>query len=462
MSKSTNSNTTATVNKSIEELMIELTNSTDMALFATACSAKNRVKDFLQGFKGGKVAEQFFNDEKFIDELLGYGTILDKFYVVFSDVFKTYRDEIKSLMDAQKVPQVSGRTKLFRDMIFDRLKVAPGDSICEQLGEFSKTPAGKNFVDTMSSVDGADEEYLLDIAIILCTRSIMQRISEVASDTNSRTTITPRLERVEGEIVTDINAPEATGAAHSTNTTSNSDEQEDIVDVTELLVIDTATAKESGKVKDRFKDGVKKLLATINQTSTDADIKRVIEIITSAVLKYKILPCDLSNGYPLTYSQQMQYDTLIGCLPEKYKKEVSGINIETVARYFSSTFNTDMEKVAIEEFHVSSLTSVCMYYATIQMLLGDSNAFTSMLVPLLRGLLKHGYDFSKLTGEEFCAVGVSVVEYFKHIDIVAYVDSINKQIEVPVEHKSPLGYFSKAGDRALLKTMIRNFKKACA
>ena len=450
MSKSTNSNTTATVNKSIEELMIELTNSTDMALFATACSAKNRVKDFLQGFKGGKVAEQFFNDGKFIDELLGYGSILDNFYLIFSDVFKTYQTEIKSLINAQKVPQIGGRTKMFRDMVFDRLKVSPGDSICEQLGEFAKTPAGKNFVDTMSTVDGANEEYLLDIAIILCTRSIMQRISEIASDINSRTTFVPRLERVEGEIVTE-DAPVATGAAHTSNTVDN---KEDIVDVTDL----TVTVNPS-KSEPTFMDKLNELFGQLTHNSSDVEIRRTIQIAVTACVKSGVNPLN-NQTHQLTDGQKLVADILIGCLPEKYSTEISGFNIEDLASLIAAYHNGSVED--IKELHTSTTVYVCIYYSLIQSLMGDAELLTSLFTPLVRILIKHDFKFKEFTEKDFLELGMCLVTVCNTIDIVAYVDRVNKQIEIPVEHKSPLGYFSKAGDRALLKTMVRNFKKSCA
>ena len=455
MSRENNTNSNATVNKlPINDMFVEMVSNECMLSFAATCAAKNRVKDFLQGFKGGKFVEPFFSDEEFIDELLGHGKLLENFYTVLFDVFKEYKSKLGNLQREKKMPQVKGRTKLLRDLVVERLAEVPGDKISEELGDFMKTNSGAKYEAALVS-EGLTEDDLYDNIVVIAVRSILKRVSEVATDKHPRTVIVPICDTV----------PEATGA------TNDADVEKEVEVISDIEVIDSvpeSTGAAHNKTIDSEKEEIvvcesdfeSKLREFIDQLidKPDDEVKRGIVILLNQILGnddirgelLKMVGGEFKSSAPNSSVMQVLLDTL----PEDHQEMVGGVSLKDVASLLAGLYHDDdFSEEDIEGRHTTWVVFLGIYYSIIDALLGNADTIIDLTFPIIK---------DKLNGTEenkFMRYVPHIMKYIDCIDIVDYIDQINKQIEIPKVRKTALSGFTNIGSKALLRTMTRNFKK---
>lgn len=219
----------------------------DTVKFAEHFKTKSSIKNLLKKVPNAKDVAVLFENTKYGKEILEYSNLNDQFDIILSDVFGIYTAKVLTWRATGDNRPLSARVELFRDLIINRMKKAPGTEIAGSLGDFMKSATGKEIEKVLTGAGiNEGEDLYLNIIIMIAVRTFINNAM------------------VEAEEVTVENAGHTT-ATKKPETTTNSDDNKE-----ELLVVEPKLSKEVEKVLEMVDD--------MDADVSDDEIRRFVSI----------------------------------------------------------------------------------------------------------------------------------------------------------------------------------------
>lgn len=243
----------------------------DTVKFAEHFKTKSSIKNLLKKVPNAKDVAVLFENTKYGKEILEYSNLNDQFDIILSDVFGIYTAKVLTWRATGDNRPLSARVELFRDLIINRMKKAPGTEIAGSLGDFMKSATGKEIEKILTGAGiNEGEDLYLNIIIMIAARTFinnaMVEAEEVIVENAGHTTTTKKLED------------------------PSSDDNKD-----ELLVIDEEEPKLSKEVQK-----ILEMVDGMGADVTDDEIRRFVSIVKPFVPDLLNVLYDVIGKYEMT------------------------------------------------------------------------------------------------------------------------------------------------------------------
>lgn len=244
----------------------------DTVKFAEHFKTKSSIKNLLKKVPNAKDVAVLFENTKYGKEILEYSNLNDQFDIILSEVFGIYTAKVLAWRATGDNRPLSARVELFRDLIINRMKKAPGTEIAGSLGDFMKSSTGKEIEKVLTGAGiHEDEDLYLNIIIMIAARTFINNAM------------------VDAEEVIVENAGHTTATKKPENTTSSDDNKE------ELLVIDAEEPKLSKEVQK-----ILEMVDAMDADVSDDEIRRFVSIVKPFVPDLLNVLYEVIDKYEMT------------------------------------------------------------------------------------------------------------------------------------------------------------------